>query len=127
MSEIDKTPFEKALDSWEQRQETINAFLADLDSGAWRAMMSVLAAVFVATHTEMRREHSPRLPQELLDRELLRSYYCHMQSWLKELPDTTAPVTLDQIPKIRMLLELHGQMIGEWLAVSPEDWPLLHS
>ena len=123
----DKTPFEEALDIWEQGQEAVNAFLADVDSGAWRAMMMVLAGVFVATNAEMRREQSFGLPKELFDRELLRSYYHHMASWLKELPDTIAPVTLDQMPKMRMLLELHGQTIKYLLELPPEDWPFLHS
>ena len=126
MKDEDRTPFEKTWERMGKRRGEVDAYLSSLAPGDWQTMIHFLAYSFVATHAHVRRKYMPILPKEPLDRELLQWYYQHLTSWLVELPDTTAPVNKDQIPKIRMLLELHAQMIRHWLEVSPEDWPLLH-
>ena len=120
------TPFEKTWERMEQRRRIVDTYLSSLSPGDWQTMLSFLSYSFVATHAHVRRAYMPSLPKEPLDRELLQWYYQHLTSWLAELPDTTAPVNKDQIPKIRTLLELHAEMIRGWLEVSPEDWPLLY-
>ena len=123
---MDNTPFEKTWERMEQRRREVDAFLSTLATGDWHTMFHFLAYAFVATHAHVRRTYMPSLPKEPLDRELLQWYFQHLASWLKELPDTVAPVTIDQLPKIRNILELHAQMIRWYLELPPEAWPLLY-
>lgn len=121
-----QTPFEHTWEHMEKRHREVDAYLSSLATGDWRTMLLFLAYSFVATHAHVRLKHMPSLPKEPLDRELLQWYYHHMTSWLAELPDTTAPVNQDQMPKIRILLELHAQTIRDFLETSPDEWPLLY-
>ena len=122
----DKTPFEKTWERADKRSHEVDAYFSSFTTRDWRTMLHFHAYSFVATHAHVRREHMPTLPKEPLDRELLQWYYQHLKSWLAELPDTTAPVNLDQMPKMRSVLELHAQMIRAYLECSPDDWPLLY-
>ena len=101
---------------WYGRSQEIEKMLAGFDVNVWRTYNLILLTAAADAHVATRRTVEPYASREDADREFVRYFLDSVSASLRELPDTIAPVAVNQIPMICKLLELDGQTLRYYLS-----------